>query len=111
MDRIRFIHLCFILISLISSLFCRILFPGISVTGIVLITIAVSLGGTIPHRLRFQVRQEHQGGRQDQKTCKLKLLPDEAEIIEAELFSPESDFDGVPAGSQEKGQVLLHKLQ
>ena len=45
------------------------------------------------------------------KTCKLKLLPDEIEIIEAELFSPESDFDGVPAGSQEKGQVLLHKLQ
>ena len=30
---------------------------------------------------------------------------------EAELFAPESDFDGVPAGSQEKGQVLLHKLQ
>ena len=45
------------------------------------------------------------------KTCKLKLLPDEIEIIEAELFAPESDFDGVPAGSQEKGQVLLHKLQ
>lgn len=31
--------------------------------------------------------------------------------IEAELFAPKSDFDGVPAGSQEKGQVLLHKLQ
>ena len=45
------------------------------------------------------------------KTCNLKLLPDEIEIIEAELFAPESDFDGVPAGSQEKGQVLLHKLQ
>ena len=30
---------------------------------------------------------------------------------EAELFSPEPDFDGVPAGSQEKGQVLLHRLQ
>ena len=45
------------------------------------------------------------------KTCKLKLLPDETEIIEAELFAPESDFDGVPAGNQEKGQVLLHKLQ
>ena len=30
---------------------------------------------------------------------------------EAELFAPESDFDGVPAQSQEKGQALLHKLQ
>ena len=30
---------------------------------------------------------------------------------EAERFSPESDFDGIPAGSLEKGQVLLHRLQ
>ena len=30
---------------------------------------------------------------------------------EAELFAPESDFDSVPAQSQEKGQALLHKLQ
>ena len=29
---------------------------------------------------------------------------------EAELFAPESDFDGIPAQSQEKGQVILHKL-
>ena len=111
-----------------------------------------------------------QGGK-TKKACKLKLLPDEAEIIykifdlyeqydsltmtetellrqgvktktgrsftrfsiksilqnpvyliadkdaypyfvdnEAELFSPESDFDGIPAQSQEKGQVILHKL-
>lgn len=27
---------------------------------------------------------------------------------EAELFAPESDFDGVPARSQEKGQGLLN---
>ena len=30
---------------------------------------------------------------------------------EAELFSPESDFDGIPAQSQEKGQAILHKLK
>ena len=30
---------------------------------------------------------------------------------ETELFAPESNFDGVPAQSQEKGQALLHKLQ
>ena len=30
---------------------------------------------------------------------------------EADLFAPESDFDSVPARSQEKGQALLHKLQ
>lgn len=29
---------------------------------------------------------------------------------EAELFAPESDFDGIPAQSQEKGQAILHKL-
>ena len=29
---------------------------------------------------------------------------------EAELFAPESDFDGISAQSQEKGQVILHKL-
>ena len=29
---------------------------------------------------------------------------------EAELFAPESDFDGIPTQSQEKGQVILHKL-
>ena len=30
---------------------------------------------------------------------------------EAELFAPESDFDGVPVRSQEKRQALHHKLQ
>ena len=30
---------------------------------------------------------------------------------EAELFAPESDFDSMPAHSQEKRQALLHKLQ
>ena len=30
---------------------------------------------------------------------------------EAELFAPESDFDGIPAQSQEKGQAILHKLK
>ena len=30
---------------------------------------------------------------------------------EAELFSPESDFDDIPAQSQEKGQAILHKLK
>lgn len=29
---------------------------------------------------------------------------------EAERFAPESDFDGIPAQSQEKGQAILHKL-
>ena len=31
-------------------------------------------------------------------------------VLGAELFAPESDFDGIPAQSQEKGQVILHKL-
>ena len=30
---------------------------------------------------------------------------------EAERFAPESDFDGIPAQSQEKGQAILHKLK
>ena len=30
---------------------------------------------------------------------------------EAKLFAPESDFDSVPARSQEKRQALLHNLQ
>ena len=31
--------------------------------------------------------------------------------IEAKRFAPKSDFDSVPARSQEKRQALLHKLQ
>ena len=42
-ERVSLTHFSIIPLSLISSLFCRILFPRISVTGIVLITIAVSL--------------------------------------------------------------------
>ena len=130
------------------------------------------LGGTTPTGYASESVKSITVDGKTKKVCKLKLLPDEAEIIykifdiyeqydsltmtetellrqgiktktgrsftrfsiksilqnpayliadkdayqyfvdnEAELFSPESDFDGIPAQSQEKGQALLHKLQ
>ena len=130
------------------------------------------LGGTTPTGYASESVKSITVDGKTKKACKLKLLPDEAEIIykifdlyeqydsltmtetellrqgiktktgrsftrfsiksilqnpvyliadkdayqyfvdnEAELFAPESDFDGVPAQSQEKGQALLHKLQ
>ena len=130
------------------------------------------LGGTTPTGYASESVKPITVDGKTKKACKLKLLPDEAEIIykifdlyeqydsltmtetellrqgiktktgrsftrfsiksilqnpvyliadkdayqyfvdnEAELFSPESDFDGIPAQSQEKGQALLHKLK
>ena len=130
------------------------------------------LGGTTPTGYASESVKSITVDGKTKKACKLKLLPDEAEIIykifdlyeqydsltmtetellrqgiktktgrsftrfsiksilqnpvyliadkdayqyfvdnEAELFSPESDFDGIPAQSQEKGQAILHKLK
>ena len=130
------------------------------------------LGGTTPTGYASESVKSITVDGKTKKACKLKLLPDEAEIIykifdlyeqydsltmtetellrqgvktktgrsftrfsiksilqnpvyliadkdayqyfvdnEAELFSPESDFDGIPAQRQEKGQAILHKLK
>ncbi len=130
------------------------------------------LGGTTPTGYASESVKSITVDGKTKKACKLKLLPDEAEIIykifdlyeqydsltmtetellrqgvktktgrsftrfsiksilqnpvyliadknaypyfvdnEAELFAPDSDFDSVPARSQEKRQALLHKLQ
>ena len=130
------------------------------------------LGGTTPTGYASESVKSITVDGKTKKACKLKLLPDEAEIIykifdfyeqydsltmtetellrqgvktktgrsftrfsiksilqnpvyliadkdayqyfvdnEAELFSPESDFDDIPAQSQEKGQAILHKLK
>ena len=130
------------------------------------------LGGTTPTGYASESVKSITVDGKAKKACKLKLLPDEAEIIykifdlyeqydsltmtetellrqgiktktgrsftrssiksslqnpvyliadkdaypyfvdnEAELFAPESDFDGVPVRSQEKRQALHHKLQ
>ena len=64
------------------------------------------LGGTTPTGYASESVKSITVDGKTKKACKLKLLPDEAE-----LFSPESDFDGIPAQSQEKGQAILHKLK
>ena len=64
------------------------------------------LGGTTPTGYASESVKSITVDGKTKKACKLKLLPDEAE-----LFSPESDFDDIPAQSQEKGQAILHKLK
>ena len=64
------------------------------------------LGGTTPTGYASESVKSITVDGKTKKACKLKLRPDEAE-----LFAPESDFDSMPAHSQEKRQALLHKLQ